>query len=631
MRRSRIDEAIPWFEQALTPARLVEARPLIATALNNLVRCHNELGNFDQAIRYHQEAMRWLGSGEVIAVRRNLLEGMGRTYALERNALEATRYYRQALDMAPRGDVTDDVRRTLANNLAEALVNLGDWDAAARANGEETALARDDRAKAYARLNAAVIAAGRQRFEEAVADYEAALGAGAAGPPVRWEANAGLGRVYAHMGKDAPARQHFEKALRVIEENRAGLSRDQYKITFLARLIGFYQDYVESLMRSGDSDRALEVADSSRARILAEKILAEKISGEVPRTFRAADYREYAKRNNRVLLSYWLAPHESYGWVIAPAGSRCFRLPPADEVRGAVEAYQAFVEKALRDPLQTENAAARRLYETLVAPAAALIPSGAQVVLVPDGPLYGLNLETLPVYGGKPRYWIEDVTLSIAPSLSMLMTAAPNRPVERRSMLVFGDAIYADSPYQPLRYSAVELEKIGRHFPGAPREILTGARANPQAYLEAQPERFSMIHFSAHAEANRESPLDSAIVLSAKEARFKLYARDIMEKPLRSDLVTISACRGAGARAYAGEGLVGLAWAFLRSGARYTIAGLWDVDDSSTPGIMDALYGAMEAGQGPVQALRTAKLAMIRSVGAWRKPYYWGPFLIYGK
>jgi CHAT domain-containing protein len=254
------------------------------------------------------------------------------------------------------------------------------------------------------------------------------------------------------------------------------------------------------------------------------------------------------------------------------------------------------------------------------------------VVLVPDGPLHGMNLETLPVYGAKPRYWIEDVTLSIAPSLGFLMSAAQPRGAEaEKSMLVFGDALYAGSSYPPLRYSAVELEKIRRHFAAVPREERIGAQATPQAYLEAQPGRFSVIHFSAHAEANRESPLDSAIILSARDARFKLYARDIMEKTLRSELVTISACRSAGARAYAGEGLVGLAWAFLRSGARYTIAGLWDVDDSSTPGIMDTLYGAMESGQNPIQALRTAKLAMIHSSGAYRKPYYWGPFLIYGE
>ena len=52
---------------------------------------------------------------------------------------------------------------------------------------------------------------------------------------------------------------------------------------------------------------------------------------------------------------------------------------------------------------------------------------------------------------------------------------------------------------------------------------------------------------------------------------------------LNAALVTISACRSAGARTYAGEGLVGLTWAFLEAGAQNVIAGLWDVSDRSPP------------------------------------------------
>jgi CHAT domain-containing protein len=177
----------------------------------------------------------------------------------------------------------------------------------------------------------------------------------------------------------------------------------------------------------------------------------------------------------------------------------------------------------------------------------------------------------------------------------------------------------------------LEIEKIRRRFDSSEKTVLTGAAANPGAYRDVSPGQFSIIHFSAHGEANRQSPLDSAIILSAKDGRFKLYAHDIMRTPLQADLVTISACRSAGSRAYAGEGMVGLAWAFLRAGARNAIAGLWDVDDTSTPGMMDIVYGSMEAGKSPVEALRLAKLAMVHSADPYRKPYYWGPFQIYGR
>jgi len=138
-----------------------------------------------------------------------------------------------------------------------------------------------------------------------------------------------------------------------------------------------------------------------------------------------------------------------------------------------------------------------------------------------------------------------------------------------------------------------------------------------------------MVHFTAHATANMESPLESAVVLSGPDTGYKLYARDVADKPLRADLVTVSACRSAGERTYSGEGLVGFAWAFLHAGARRVIAGLWDVDDRSTARVMDELYAGLQAGQAPARALREAKLALIREGGQPAGPYYWGPFQIF--
>ena len=111
-----------------------------------------------------------------------------------------------------------------------------------------------------------------------------------------------------------------------------------------------------------------------------------------------------------------------------------------------------------------------------------------------------------------------------------------------------------------------------------------------------------MIHFTAHATANVESPLDSAVVLSGPDNGYKLYARDVAETPLLADLVTVSACRSAGERTYLGEGLVGFAWAFLRAGARNVIAGLWDVDDESTSVLMATLYSELSRGVPPADA-----------------------------
>ena len=104
-----------------------------------------------------------------------------------------------------------------------------------------------------------------------------------------------------------------------------------------------------------------------------------------------------------------------------------------------------------------------------------------------------------------------------------------------------------------------------------------------------------------------DDPLDSAIILSPHGDTYKLYARDIARLPIHANLVTLSACRSAGSRTYAGEGLVGFAWAFLEAGAQNVVAGLWEVDDASTAKLMEAMYAQLRRGATPQQALRTAK------------------------
>jgi CHAT domain-containing protein len=156
--------------------------------------------------------------------------------------------------------------------------------------------------------------------------------------------------------------------------------------------------------------------------------------------------------------------------------------------------------------------------------------------------------------------------------------------------------------------------------------VLTGAAARPDAWRNSNPGSFSTIHIAAHAESNELSPLDSAIILSPGTG-YRLYARDIIDIPLQARLVTLPACRSSGARTYAGEGLVGFAWAFLHAGAQSVIAGLWDVPDESTSLLMDRLYAAIAAGKPPVDALREARLAIRKT--PYSKPFYWGAFQCY--
>jgi len=273
----------------------------------------------------------------------------------------------------------------------------------------------------------------------------------------------------------------------------------------------------------------------------------------------------------------------------------------------------------------------------LIGPAQELLKKDAKVFVIPDGRLNNLNFETLLVSepnapGPKVHYWIEDVTIANASSLRVLAAVRPDKQKQDRTLLIVGDTVAPNDEYRELPQAAAQMKGVESHFSAA-MKILTRENATPSAYLASSPERFSYIHFVAHGTASQLSPLDSAIVLSkasADDNSFKLYARDIIRHPLRADLVTISACYSAGERAYSGEGLVGLSWAFLRAGAHNVVAALWDVSDASTVQLMDKFYDELSKGASADVALRTAKLSLLRGK-EFHNPFYWAPFQLYAR
>lgn len=624
--RARFDEAVPVCEQTLSAARRAGAVRGEAVARGNLSIALANLGQFELAAGHRAEAN---GIFERIGDKENLERGHGSLGQLQwlsgdvDAAIDSfTRAYVLAEEIGARGDAA-----LWAGNLAAAYVEKSAWDEAAKWNRLADAWkqkAGQEQSRAYNRQNDALVAAGRGRHEEAIALFQGLLDDPAVPTPLRWSSHAAIAESLAAVGKKALADRHFREALKLIEQTRSGLERPDFKIGFLSNLIRFYRAYVRFLLAHGEQERALEVADTSRSRLLTEITQ----SATLPGAGTASAFREIAARTGAVLLSYWLDPKESRVWVAGPRGISSIALAPADQITALVETYRRILASSARDPLLAGKAAGERLYRTLIEPVGEHLPRGARVIVVPDGPLHYLNFEALPVPGGEPRYWIEDVTLAVAPALGILTSArAASRRPER--VLVIGDAIEADPRYPRLKFAGEEIAGIARRWPAGECRVVSGAAATPSIWAQENAVSWPLIHFAAHAEANSRSPLDSAIILSPDRGRYKLYARDFASQPLRADLVTISACSSAGVKSYAGEGLVGLAWVFLRGGANSVIAGLWDVNDRSTAVLMGHLYAGLAEGQTPLEALRGAKLSLLREGGLYSRPYHWAPFQLY--
>ncbi len=631
LRQEHFDEAIDWTDAAFRTSSVLGAGSIATKAFGNLGWAYYQLGDSEKSLELSIEAEKRAIQVDDIIDQLSWITNAGYVYAGLGDLARAKESYLKALDLATKIGGKQGIYNAL-RALALVSVESGALDEARKYSDDAIAIARADNNRLdelYPLLVKGLIAArsndttGAERiFREVEQDPKV-------NPSLRWRAEHALARLYEDEGHSDAADREYRAALATFEAARSSLQRNDSKLPFSNNASRIYDDYVHFLVARGKTDDALRWADYSRARTLAEGLgLLAKGSSSGPPPLNAP---QIARRAGGTVLFYWLGEKQSYLWAITPLKTSLFTLPAASEIDSVVQRYR----KALVGPqevLETAKADGTALYGMLVAPTQHLLTKDAKIFVIPDGSLNSLNFETLLVPDPKLHYWIEDATIVDAGSLRLL-AALHNLPrTKAGKLLLIGDAVVANPEYGELPKASIEIANVEQHFDPTWRQVYTRAQATAPAYLDSSPEQFTYIHFVAHGTASRLSPLDSAVVLSkasAEQDSFKLYARDIIRHPLHADLVTISTCYGAGARAYTGEGLVGLSWAFLRAGAHNVIGALWEVSDASTPRLMDQLYGELQKGRSPEAALRSAKLSLLHSDDVFRKPFYWAPFQIY--
>jgi CHAT domain-containing protein len=622
VRSARYDDAADWLERSLALSKGLNADTIDAKVLVNLGWCYTLLGDPEKALPLLQQAeakARRHGYTEELEV---ALFHAGTCHLQKGDLPQAIASFEGALKVAQTLGRGDDQREILDLLQTVALRN-GDHGGAERYARDAAALSRlADGREAPPSLSEAQLKTEQRDFASAERLYRE-IHAGARSADTRWRALAGLAGIYVTTQRYAEADRAFGQADVAAERLRAELREDTYPFLLYSSLTEFYGRYVAFLVDRGRAAEALAVVERNRGRVLWDHITSARAQAAT-----AGRFEDVARASQAVLLAYWLG-ERSFLWVVTPHSTEVHPLPSAQVLRSRVERYNSLL-KRFKDPATMGDTGRADLYDLLVGPAARHIPKGARVIVVADGPLNQLSFDTLVVPGPEPHYWLEDVVSMRTPSLSVL-SPSRTRPAKRnRTLLLVGDPVQPSEAFPALPNATTEMESVKKYFASASTLVIAGNRATPSAFRAARPERFGVIHFVAHATSNRERPLESAVVLSGDGTEYKLYAREIVDLPISADIVTLSACGGAGSRSYGGEGLVGLAWAFLHAGARHVIAGLWDVEDASTAQLMDGLYQGMANGLSPPEALREARLRFLRATdNAHRKPYYWGPFVVF--
>jgi CHAT domain-containing protein/Tfp pilus assembly protein PilF len=630
MRQEQYDDALDRFADASATARKLGARLALEKSTGNVGWALYKLGDYRNALTNSQLAVQQSAALGVPIDQVSWLNDVGLCQYRLGDFNAARSSYGQSLGLARSIQNTEEISDSLVA-LATLSLQVGDLpDALDRAReAKQLAEVRNNFSDTLRPSLIEALALERQGKSSAAREQLLQLEQGSAiKPSVRWETQNALAKLAAEMGDADAADAWFRRAIQTYRSQRSSVASIDSRLPFVENGETLYLNYMEYLIARGKSDEALSILDRGRA-----ETLAEGLNTQAGDTRAIVNPVLLAAHNHATILVYSLRPGTSYLWAVSPGKVSFFRLPGQETVLPLIDRFNRAIRSS-QDVLTLQNGPGTQLFHDLVDPAASVIPSHSTVFVVADEGMYGLNFETLVAPGERPHFWIEDVTLVNASSLSMLAKRPPAKQKASTPgrLLLIGDPVYSRPEFQSLPHAREEVSDVAEHFTPARRLVLTGAEATPAAYQRSQPAGFAYIHFVSHGVGSGVDPLDSAVILSANPGAtgsYKLYAREILNDRLRADLVTISSCYGSGVRSYSGEGLVGLTWAFLHAGSHNVIGALWEVNDVSTPRLMSGLYDGLAHGSNPADALRAAKLAMIRRGDVFRKPYYWGSFQLY--
>jgi CHAT domain-containing protein len=176
------------------------------------------------------------------------------------------------------------------------------------------------------------------------------------------------------------------------------------------------------------------------------------------------------------------------------------------------------------------------------------------------------------------------------------------------------------------------VARIAALYGKARSKVYIGASAREWTFKrEARSAR--IIHIATHGVIDDRAPLYSALLFAPGGPDGDdglLEAREVLDLRFDADLVVLSACDTARGRIGAGEGVIGLSWAFLVAGCRTLVVAQMPAETKSTAALMVEFHRRLRQGLSPAAALQQAQLALRRDP-RFAHPFYWAPFVVIGE
>ncbi|WP_169222521.1 CHAT domain-containing protein [Brasilonema sp. UFV-L1] len=456
----------------------------------------------------------------------------------------------------------------------------------------------------------------------------------------RWQ----LGRILKALGDDDKAKGSYKQAINYLKSLRndlAVVNRD-VQFSFRDEVEPVYREYVSFLLEGNSSEEniraATEVIDSLQV-------------AELDNFFRRAcvdakpvQVDEIDKKNNTVFIYPLILPDRLAVITSLPNGvkRRYTSDFPKDESGNFItsDKIEQTIEE-LSQKLLNRNSGEffpdlQNLYKWLVQKTLdSDLKKDTNIVFILDGVLRNIPMAAL--YDGNQFLIEKEYNIALSPGLQVLPTITPLRAerLERRvvvaglSELPKGFEQKYPGIFNDLPYVKREVNQISEEVKIPVRQTLLNNQFTSTTITEAvKSSNALVIHLATHGQFSSQA--ENTFILTwngevnVNELKSVLRTRETnQQEPI--DLLVLSACQTAKGDNRATLGIAGVA---IQSGARSTLATLWNVADETTATVMIDFYDNLVNKKMPkAEALRQAQVNLLKN---HRHPYFWAPYILIG-
>jgi CHAT domain-containing protein/tetratricopeptide (TPR) repeat protein len=426
------------------------------------------------------------------------------------------------------------------------------------------------------------------------------------------------------QGDTDRARAAAARGLETYEGMRADIGLTEAEQgTALGIYRSLVQTHVAISIHQGWVDEVVSLIERSKARFWYEAITRLELDPGTPNADATSDsllqaavsvQRQFRLLNWRgcLVLDFFVGPTCTY-LAYGMDGRWSSHRIDVTEAKLA-ELVEAFRNELLRSASRRGRStdAAQELSKLLFGRASTAFERATTIVLLPDGPLWAVPFDALPMPSGAEM--VEVAPTFVTPSIPVL-DAIRNRSgappaIKRWVLLALADP--GGRTLTPIPGTRDQLDvmrvALGRARAGSFR---TGNDASKAKVLPLM-ERATHVHIASHAFAGVDGAVPHIVLSDGVGGVSWLQPAEISRLKLDAELIFLSACGTSVGQASIGEGMMSLARAFLLAGARCAIGTLWPIVDRGAVELVRLFYDSLASGAPVASAMHQTRMELRR-------------------